>query len=394
MSQESYVQVAPDSTGKKIRNIQNTVSGNDVQQQVVTQALEDGSIVNRLNPEPTSVADGANIALGSTRDAEAIWESAGTVSGRLHGLVKILSDVWAPLQHWLQVKVINALTVTSDLQTPTYVAGTLNVAGDEILIPCDRAATVLMQVISTDIAGGIIWIRGSVDGGVTYGSLSFSLISLGTLFTQGFITSPNSYNAGSIFLIPCAGLTHVKATALIDLGGTVGANLRLTASPGTQPALPPFTPSSVNIFASGTSLNAAPGGASAGVFDSSLVVALSPNSPVPSGTNVIGHVIVDSSVEVHNEDTAFVDGDKGVLALAVRSDTPRVLQNADLDYATLITDALGNLSTNEQGYNSARMRSLADAAVMYAPLVPAQLLGMTAQQGRIGFVSQPRLGMS
>ena len=50
---ETYTQVAPDSSGDKIRNIQNTIrttdgSTNDVSQQVITRAADDGTILDTI----------------------------------------------------------------------------------------------------------------------------------------------------------------------------------------------------------------------------------------------------------------------------------------------------------------------------------------------------------
>ncbi len=49
MSTDTFVQVAPDSTGKKIRNFLNTLLGNDVYQQVVTVAKSDGTVLDDLS---------------------------------------------------------------------------------------------------------------------------------------------------------------------------------------------------------------------------------------------------------------------------------------------------------------------------------------------------------
>jgi hypothetical protein len=46
---DTFVQVAPDSTGKKIRNFFNTLLGNDVYQQVVTVAKSDGTVLDDLS---------------------------------------------------------------------------------------------------------------------------------------------------------------------------------------------------------------------------------------------------------------------------------------------------------------------------------------------------------
>lgn len=45
MSVDSIVQVAPDSTGKKIRNFESTVSGNVVEQQVIADVFNTGQVL-------------------------------------------------------------------------------------------------------------------------------------------------------------------------------------------------------------------------------------------------------------------------------------------------------------------------------------------------------------
>ena len=46
------------------------------------------------NAMPTESADGSNVVLGATTDAAVSTDTTGTISGKLRGLVKILSNVW------------------------------------------------------------------------------------------------------------------------------------------------------------------------------------------------------------------------------------------------------------------------------------------------------------
>ena len=54
MSDEDYVEVPPDSTGKKLRALKRNVGGNDVYDEVV--AVEDGS-GNIIDPRQVTVTD-------------------------------------------------------------------------------------------------------------------------------------------------------------------------------------------------------------------------------------------------------------------------------------------------------------------------------------------------
>jgi hypothetical protein len=49
----------------------------------------------------SSVADGANAAVGATSDAAVSSDATGTLSGKLRGVVKILADVWDSTNHRL-----------------------------------------------------------------------------------------------------------------------------------------------------------------------------------------------------------------------------------------------------------------------------------------------------
>jgi hypothetical protein len=60
-----------------------------------------------------TIADGADVAEGTTTDAAITDGSAGTVTGQLRGLTKILGDVWVSASHYLKVSIQNAtLAVT------------------------------------------------------------------------------------------------------------------------------------------------------------------------------------------------------------------------------------------------------------------------------------------
>ena len=55
------------------------------------------------NPQPTSIADGADVAQGTTTNAAITTDSNGTVIGFLRGLVKILGSTWNPTESRLRV---------------------------------------------------------------------------------------------------------------------------------------------------------------------------------------------------------------------------------------------------------------------------------------------------
>jgi hypothetical protein len=50
-----------------------------------------------------SIADGADVTEGALADAAVVTDSNGTLSGKIRGLVKILADVWDSINHRLKV---------------------------------------------------------------------------------------------------------------------------------------------------------------------------------------------------------------------------------------------------------------------------------------------------
>jgi hypothetical protein len=81
---DAYIQITPDSNGKKIDNSLLTVGGQSVYRQRV----------EVYSGETLPVSSGSDTVLGTTSDAAVSTDTTGTVSGKLRGLVKILSNVW------------------------------------------------------------------------------------------------------------------------------------------------------------------------------------------------------------------------------------------------------------------------------------------------------------
>jgi len=104
--------------------------------------------------------------------------------------------------------------------------------------------------------------------------------------------------------------------------------------------------------------------------DVSLVVALSPNSPVPTGSNTIGSIASITTAVVPGTgatnlgkacDAPHTSGDVGVMALAVRNDNPAAATtNNNNDYAQISVDQAGvtwvrkrQITTYSAGYRLA-----------------------------------------
>jgi hypothetical protein len=59
-----------------------------------------------------TIADGADVAEGRTTDAAVTGDNPGTISAKLRGQMKILTDVWDSTNHRLQTAVTNATDAT------------------------------------------------------------------------------------------------------------------------------------------------------------------------------------------------------------------------------------------------------------------------------------------
>lgn len=86
----------------------------------------------------STIADGADVTQGAVADAANITGAAGTVSGKLRGLITILADVWDSTIHFLKVKELygpgyeNNTTNKAEVEhkyTPTRVTADAQIAG-------------------------------------------------------------------------------------------------------------------------------------------------------------------------------------------------------------------------------------------------------------------------
>ena len=84
----SSVQIAPDSTGKKIQTFENTVGGQVVEAQAVVLADSSGAEKTTL---ATTVVDGGNVTLGAQADAAASTDT---------GTFSLVAFIKRSLQNW------------------------------------------------------------------------------------------------------------------------------------------------------------------------------------------------------------------------------------------------------------------------------------------------------
>src|SRR5579864_557651 len=145
---EDFVQVAPDNpAGKKIRNLSQVVGPNTVEQQVVTLAFADGTLVPNPIPVtgssgggPATIVDGGDVAEGATTDAAVTSDANGTISAKLRGLVKIFASVWDSVNGRLKV---DGSAVTQPVNGTVGLAAGTQVIGHVIVDSAPSAAVTI-----------------------------------------------------------------------------------------------------------------------------------------------------------------------------------------------------------------------------------------------------------
>lgn len=93
----------------------------------------------------TTIADGADTALGSVADAAITSNTTGTVSGKMRGLVAILADVWNSGSHQLKVDVSGSTLPVSAVSLPLP-AGAATAAKQPALGVAGTASTDVLTV--------------------------------------------------------------------------------------------------------------------------------------------------------------------------------------------------------------------------------------------------------
>lgn len=205
-----------------------------------------------------------------------------------------------------------ALVVTLSPNTDAMVAGNSTPTASTPALVVTLSPNSIAQQNATG-SGTITALNGSVVAGIAgYGSVIFNITGTwsGTLTSQatdgdgtwinvaslsnqsGLITQSTTIN-GSLEMNP-AGWTQARLTATAWTSGT--ATITWSAGDGSHVIIP-YSPNGIN-FQTNTALvdsnenfiGVTPASTAATAAEEALVVALSPNSPVPAGTNTIGVV--------------------------------------------------------------------------------------------------------
>lgn len=130
---DAFIEVV--GTGKKLQTYENTVAGESVHSEAVTPTDQNGTPFTLANPFPTS-----DSTIGSVNDGAVTTDSAGTLSAKLRGIVKILGDVWDDAISLFNVRIFQGDLPVSGAN-PLQVTGTLSTVGATLNIISALSAT-------------------------------------------------------------------------------------------------------------------------------------------------------------------------------------------------------------------------------------------------------------
>jgi hypothetical protein len=195
MATQGFVQVPPDSTGKKIDTVVTTTAAQHRHVMAIGAPDTDAALapvtaangllvdVSRVAGNVAStVADGANVNQGANADAAVTGDNSGTLSAKLRGLSKMFADMWDSGNHWMKVSVQNAsLAVTfagSGVLTlqASQTSGTTNATTTRTTTTGLDAYTDLDLLVLITNAGAAtgtlqLFLEDSRDGGTTWDDL-------------------------------------------------------------------------------------------------------------------------------------------------------------------------------------------------------------------------------
>jgi hypothetical protein len=291
---------------------------------------------------PATIADGADVAEGATTDAAVTGDNSGTVSGKLRGLVKILTDVWDSANHRVKVDgsgvtqpvAGNVAHGSADSGNPVKVGAVYK--SSPVAVTTGQRVDLLsseygvQKVVLSDFAGGTTSVQ-DADG-----AEGFAATHSQPVFNYGFLFNPadskwyrvrgDSTN-GQWVNVKASALPSGAATSAAQTDGTQRGSMKLLDTGGTNVAA---------VSAAGR-LSVDASGVAVPVTDNSG--SLTVDAPVGTPVAVI-----------HSDGTAFYTGAKDstlTAALGSASDSPGAY--TALDQLARIRKALeAQLKTTQQ----------------------------------------------
>lgn len=338
-----------------------------------------------------SIADGSDAAEGTTTDAAVTTDIAGTVSGKLRGLVKILSSVWDSVHSFLKTSLVDASgvavgTVTNPitavpnvLTSATATLNGVNVSVGVAVPVGGRWLAFRSTPGSTNSLVGSVALEFSIDGGGSYNAGNSSQTRQYTVFssggTRGTFATP-LFDGSNMQVEVLAGpldrnVTHVRYNVTSYTSGSFAATLDCFAE---EPNFIRYAMASSQNAPSGSQYGNASGGA--------IVVGGSDGGgttfplPITNGGSVsqfdplvkvaVGNVASAAAIGVRDSSGNKVDGatsapagtERGLITRNIPSGTQPVsiastvtTSDAHLPAAVALSDALPNPTTTEIGAN-------------------------------------------
>jgi hypothetical protein len=295
MAQESFVQVPPDSIGKKLRMRTSVVGGQTVYHQGMFLVDESGNVLGAANPLAVTFSNSviAVTQSGSWTVSVSNFPATQPVSGSVsvsnfpatqpvsgtvtsnQGAAAAVTSGWP---------VIHGSTTSA---TATWTSATSS--GTSISVSCVGMSAALFTQSPTSITGGTILPEISRDSGTTWLSQYAPRADMTTAVEQTF-------NQGSAqkWVIPCDGATNVRARLNSPLTGA-----------------------------------------------GSEIVTLDATASIGGRATVIGNSLTLTANQL--EDSPHVSGHNGIPAWGVRNDVPAVMTSTDLDYSPISTNDRGQV---------------------------------------------------
>jgi hypothetical protein len=288
------------------------------------------------------VVTGGGIASGKARvENERLWVDAVISSGG--GGVSANVTIVGPLP--VPVDIVSSISLPiNDNGGSITVDGTVSIGG----------TVTIAEPVSVDDNGGSL----TIDGTVAVSSVAGTVTVAGTVAVSSV--------AGTVTIGDGGGSITVDGTvAVSSIGGTVtiGGTVAVSSVAGTVTVAGTVAVSSVIPGTAATNLGKAEDAGhttgDVGVMalavrnDANTALATTTLDYIPLTTDSLGNLWTSAAVTSilpgtgptnlgKKEDDIHVSGDTGVMALAVRSDTPAATA-ANGDYVPLLTDSLGRL---------------------------------------------------
>lgn len=164
-------------------------------------------------PNAVTVADCADVTQGCIADAAVTGDNPGTVSGKLRGLVKIITDVWDSINHRLSVAVGSQVT-----QTDLTVTGTLVNNNDTVTINLNGCGTAYLEVSNSPSTTLVLEATGNNTNWRAYAGTIVN--PAGGVAMGSFVSQILNGAAPALYRFECAGLAGLRIRAAGNTAAT------------------------------------------------------------------------------------------------------------------------------------------------------------------------------